>query len=215
MLSDDNAATIARGVNDALLLELLWRDEYKAARADNLSTQRMQQIAEALATLQADLPELIEDSRRGNPRGDFSETENLLKMVSRHQGIIDAYPRRKKGRGRSHEKMFAANLAEKVRNFWGEAATKKAVDAFAADALTWLIGRPCRPRKRLFGKRESAGQKRADLCPVSTDARCGHLCSIGEARRRAEAKRHRHMSKSMTTEQEISLRGNFLKYYIR
>ena len=142
MLSDDNAATIARGVNDALLLELLWRDEYKAARADNLSTQRMQRIAEALATLQADLPELIEDLRRGNPRGDFSETENLLKMVSRHQGIIDAYPRRKKGRGRSHEKNLAANLAEKVRNFWGEAATKKAVDAFAADALTWLIGRP-------------------------------------------------------------------------
>ena len=65
MLSDDNAATIARGVNDALLLELLWRDEYKAARADNLSVQRMQRIAEALATLQADLPELIEDLRRG------------------------------------------------------------------------------------------------------------------------------------------------------
>jgi hypothetical protein len=142
ILSDDDAGTMARDVNYALLFEAQWRDEYKAARDENVSTQRMRRIAEAMATLQADLPKLIEDSRGFKPDADLSVTENLLEMVSRHQAIIDAYPRRKKGRDPSLEKNLTTNLAKKVLHLWGEAATKPAGDAFAAVALTWLTGRP-------------------------------------------------------------------------
>lgn len=142
ILSDDDADAMARDVNYALLFDAQWRDEYKAARDENVSTKRMRRIAEAMATLQADLPKLIEDLRRAKPDADLSVTENLLEVVSRHQAIIDAYPRRKKGRGLSLEKNLTTNLAKKVLRLWGEAATKPAGDAFAAVALTWLTGRP-------------------------------------------------------------------------
>jgi hypothetical protein len=141
ILTDDDAAAMAREVNHALLLEAEWRDESKAARDEELSTQRMRRIADAMATLQADLPKLIEDSRRFNPDADLSPTENLLEVLSRHQAIIDADPRRKKGRCQSLEKNLTTNLAKKVLHLWGQAATKRAGDAFAAVALTWLTGR--------------------------------------------------------------------------
>ena len=141
IFSDDDAAAIARDVNYALCFEEHWRDEYKAQRDKNLSTQRMQRISDALAILQIDLPKSMEDTRRGKPDADLSATESLLELVGRHQAIIDAFPRRKKGRIRSLEKNLTANLANKALTLWGTTAPKSAGNAFSAMALTWLTGR--------------------------------------------------------------------------
>lgn len=141
-LSDADAAAIARDVNHALFLESEWRDEYRASREANPSNIRLRRIADALQTLKADLPGLIAESRRGNRSGDHSLTEALLDLVDRHSAIIDYCPPRGRGRVVSLEKNLSTNLARKVRSALGEAATSKAVNAFAAIALSWLTERP-------------------------------------------------------------------------
>lgn len=60
---------ITQGLNHCLLFQAQWKDtpEFKELRRNNPSKLRMERLSEALATLQEDLPALIDDTLQIRP----------------------------------------------------------------------------------------------------------------------------------------------------
>ena len=136
---DKEAATkVARQLNHAALLRFMWAPEFAQQRRANPSTQRMRRIADALATLRADLPRVLHDNRAVKPDTDLSLTEALLDSVTKHQPIIDMY-KTTRGRPNNPAGNLAANIGKLIVKLAGSNhVTKKAVDGFVANAMSWL-----------------------------------------------------------------------------
>lgn len=137
-LDQDAATKVTQQLNHAALFRFMWAPEFAEQRKANPSTQRMRRVADALATLRADLPGVLHDSRVVNPDNDLSLTEGLLDLVTKHQPIVDMH---KKTRGRPNDR--AGNLASNIGKLVVKLAepdhvTKKALDGFVAKAMSWL-----------------------------------------------------------------------------
>ena len=141
VLSQRHATAIAGAINQALRLLKHWQDEYVTALNDSLSFQRNRRIADAIATLQLELPASLEDLRRDRPDLDLSTVEDLLVLARKNQFIVDNYPHRIRGRPTSLEKSLAVGMSKKIQEIWGTGTPKTAADAFAAMAIDWLTGR--------------------------------------------------------------------------
>jgi hypothetical protein len=137
-LSDSGAIEIARLLNQAAFLRVLWAPEFAETRKANPSTLRMRRIADALAILLEELPWALNDSRAVKPDTDLTQSEALLDLVRKHQPIIDKY---RHGPGRPRD--LTANLAAKIGRLVSELSDRgrvrtKALDAFVAIAMDWL-----------------------------------------------------------------------------
>lgn len=140
-LPDDAAAAIADILRTAIRAAW-WRDEMAPVRARDPDVARARRIAEALRTLQDDLPTFIERWRPATPPVPQERTLALLDLVRAHQRLIDVGQPRGRGRVPSMERDLAAHLSGLAGTAWGPTSDKARADAFAALALAWLTDRP-------------------------------------------------------------------------
>jgi hypothetical protein len=151
-LSDAEAEPLARLVLDALASPS-WRREFDAGRKYDADLARERRVADAIKILQADLPRYIERWRSEDLPVELSRTLALQKLAYDHQPLIDAVPQlheRKPGRAPSPEVEVRNALAERYLALTG--ARKKAVDAFAARAMDWILDRPVGASEAAIGR---------------------------------------------------------------
>jgi hypothetical protein len=137
--SDDQAMEIASILHDALASPC-WLDVWAANREQDPDMLRGRRVAEALRTLQKDLPLFIETWRGGKAPVSIEVTAALLDFVHQHRPLLDIAPLREKGRAPSMERTLAARVSRTALVLWGDAGTKTAADALAAKALGWVVG---------------------------------------------------------------------------
>jgi hypothetical protein len=129
---------VTRLLNDYAFLGCLWAPEFSDFRKSNVSTLRIRRVANALAVLRDELPEVLGESRAVNPNADLGLTEALLDLVRKHRPLIEGH-RPVRGRPRELAGNVAANIGKLVVKLCGSnSLTKKAQDAFVAGAMEWL-----------------------------------------------------------------------------
>ena len=115
--------------------------------------QRTRRIVEALRVLQKDLPPFIESLADGLPLVDLASTLALQDLVRQHQPLVDAVKPRGKGQIPSPEGDLKAYLSNRLYEIWNGEAQKTAADAFAVEAMTWLLeDRPAPPSDGAISK---------------------------------------------------------------
>ena len=151
-LRDAEAEPLARLVLDALASPS-WRQEFDAGREHDADLARERRVATAIKILQEDLPRYIERWRSEDLPVELSRTLALKKLAYEHQPLIDAVPQlheRKPGRVSSPEVEVRNALAGRYLALTG--AKKKAVDAFTAQAMDWILDRPVRASEAAIGR---------------------------------------------------------------
>jgi hypothetical protein len=150
--SDTEAEPLARLVLGALASPS-WRQEFDAGREHDADLARERRVAAAIKILQVDLPRYIERWRSEDLPVELSRTLALQKLAYEHQPLIDAVPQlheRKPGRVPSREVEVRNALAERYLALTG--AKRKAVDAFTARAMDWILDRPVRASEGAIGR---------------------------------------------------------------
>jgi hypothetical protein len=105
-ITSDDARGIAKMLNDYAFLQAFWKDTqtFKTRRQSNVSLLRLRRIADALLVLQSDLPALIEDSFKVDPKRQDQSIQDLIAFNDKVALYAKGYEEyRSRGRGRQSD----------------------------------------------------------------------------------------------------------------
>ena len=131
MVPVDDAAAIARDLNDCAFVSFLWKStpELKTARRKNASRLSMQRIYTALKMLQNELPVLITNTLKVHPKNpppSLAPIEALLKSANDLEPGFRKYAPRGRGREPDLWHNIARNVGRKIAEAFAKHSRKRA-----------------------------------------------------------------------------------------